>query len=110
MDEHRPAVLAELAVDQREVEGCSPAAYLAIVRRTFMVLFQAGLIDTELDELHDALRHAAADLGIPFAELWLAYYRGSVNGDDVSREEMAEWIAWCQQHAPERLARGTEAA
>ena len=76
----------------------------AIIRRTFIALFQTGLIDKEADDFHTKLRRTAELLGVPAVELWLLHYHACINGDDITRAEIAEWKTWCERYAPQRLA------
>ncbi len=100
LSETRGHAVREMAFD--EVEA-APALRAAIARRTLTLLWYYGLINQDADEFSDKLRSVAELLHVPYVELWLGFYQGCVSGEDVTRAEMAEWMGWCQQHAPERL-------
>jgi len=96
------AALCESAQDELP-EPVTEAARVAIIRRTIIALYCAGLFNYEANDFDTNFRWTAEVLGVPYAELWLAFYHGCISGKDVDRDDLAEWQAWCEQHAPERL-------
>ncbi|MGH7790112.1 MAG: hypothetical protein ACRERC_24815 [Candidatus Binatia bacterium] len=108
LEEDRDRVIAEMVLDP--VEQCTPALRTAIARRTLMLLWQNGLINTDSDDFDDHMRDTAKELNVPFVELWLAYYQGCTSGADATRTELVAWVGWCREHAPERLTAGKAVA
>jgi len=96
------AALCESAQDELK-EPVNASARIAIIRRTIMALYHAGLFDYEANDFDVKFRWTAEVLGVPYAELWLAFYHGCIKGQDIDRDELVEWRTWCEQHAPDRL-------
>ncbi|MEO8602477.1 MAG: hypothetical protein ABI629_07880 [bacterium] len=80
----------------------TPGQHLAVVRRVVLVLERYGLINREVEDFFEYLCGAAGELGVPFLELYLAV-EADMGSPQVERENLEQWIAWCQEHAPERL-------
>ena len=73
-----------------------------VARRTLAAMFDEGLVDPCADYFYDLMRNVAEAVGAPYVELYLAF-RAPMAEPEVTRHDLAEWVAWCREHAPERL-------
>jgi hypothetical protein len=81
-----------------------PTAHrLVIVRQLFIILSEHDLLHYSLDDADAHLRGVAARVGLPYLEV-LHAWQASVSGPDVTRDDVDDWLQWCRENAPDRLA------
>lgn len=85
-----------------DVSAYPPTLVVKVACRIIAELALHELVQIGDDEFDEALQDVAATLGVPYVELTMAAH-ANVNNPEVRRDYLAAWVAWCQEHAPERL-------
>lgn len=86
-----------------DLANIPPRHRLIVARQTVIALREHGLYDRDADDQETHLRAIAARLGVPSVELVIAQQMGCSN-PDAHRLDLDDWVEWCREHAPERLA------
>ena len=98
---HEARTTAEATLD--DLAGVPPAVIAKVARRILAVLSEHDALNAGADDFEDGLRAAGEVLNVPYIELIIAAHT-NISNPEIVRDDLGEWVAWCQQHAPERLA------
>lgn len=91
---------SEAALD--DLSGAPSALVAKVARRVLAALRQYELVNLCSDHFEDGLRETAEVLKVPYIELTIAAHT-DMHNPEIVRTDLDEWVAWCQEHAPERL-------
>jgi hypothetical protein len=98
--DHRNAI--EAALD--DVSEFPSALVTKVARRLLAACAEYELFDVCDENFREvALRKFGIAMHIPYVELAIAAHT-AMSDPDVRRDDLGDWVEWCQQHAPERLA------
>lgn len=100
-DERAQRLAREIAIDG-DLAAIPAAHRLAVARQLIIALEEHDLIDFERDDAEAHWRVVARRLGLPYLEVFHAYWADRYRGD-LTRTDLDEWLEWAREHAPERL-------